>query len=188
MPYTWSQWFSITTEEESMTTNISFMTLKPKPHGRHGQVLLPSWNGAWPHRITFAVVFPCRGFGSRKLLRLLLFTCQKLSWVGSCPEAPVVVWVPGPDMFIYLNVCFPVDKLFRKGKCGFIKGGMSLRVGFEVSKCSTQPSLSVPTFSLDVGVSACQPAWHLQVGYKRLATTPAPYLPVSMLPATMIRC
>lgn len=27
--YTWSQWLSITTEEDSVTTNISFITLKP---------------------------------------------------------------------------------------------------------------------------------------------------------------
>lgn len=61
-------------------------------------------------------------------------------------------------MFIYLNVWFPVDKLFRKDKCGLIKGGMSLRVGSEVSKCSTQPSLSVCLPQLSLWMWVCLPA------------------------------
>jgi hypothetical protein len=60
-------------------------------------------------------------------------------------------------------------------------------LGFKSQHLAQSVCLSDPTLSLgvDVGVSACQPAWWLEVEYKLTATTPAPHLPVTMLLATM---
>ena len=63
--------------------------------------------------------------------------------------------------------------LGRARRCGLVAGGVSLKGGFEVSKAHTRSSLL-----LCVGLQFAD--------HERLASAPALYLPVAMLPAIVI--
>jgi hypothetical protein len=76
-----------------------------------------------------------------------------------------------PHKLIYLLVWFPVDGLFRIGRYSLVVGGMIL--GVEVSNIHARPSLTL---------AAC----NMQIRCVFLATSPATFLPATMLSAMMI--